>query len=157
MKNSIAILLLSCAFGLMMLVLFNSGCVTSSSSNGITTVNTNNLILDCGVLQGLVTAGAKVALADPKISVNARTAMTDINVIIAGVISGASTNSPTQIAALISGQVTDPQLATDIAPVVNFLSGLEQNALARYGSENWEIIGIAMAKAIGAGITQALQ
>jgi hypothetical protein len=142
---------------ILVIIILLPGCGTFSlTTNG--TVNTNNVIADAAVLQGLTTTGARLALADTKVGPQARVIMGDINLVIAGVLSGANTNSPTQIAALINGTAAqDAALAADIAPAVNFLSGLEQGAIARYGSANWAIIGTAFLKAVGAGITSALQ
>ena len=149
--------ILTLTAGLLAIWIFTPGCLTTTS-NGVTSVNTNQVITDAAVLQGLVTSGARLALADPKVSASARAILSDINLAIAGVVSGATTNSPTQIAALINSKASaDAALAADIAPAVNFLSGLEQGAVARYGSTNWGIISEAFLKAIGAGIAQALQ
>ena len=154
-KNRICIV---CA-ALVVLCICISGCMTTRNAAGQTVVNTNAVIADAAVLQGLTTTGCRLALADPKVNgFQVRGILADINLVISGVISGANTNSPAQIAALINGKASqDAALAADIAPAVNFVSGLEQNALARYGSQNWAIIGEALLKAVGEGINAALQ
>lgn len=135
------------------LLAFEPGCalspVTTQGTN--TVVNTNALIIDASVIQGIASAAATTIIAkDP----SAKVYLQDYNTAVSGLINGATPSSAGQIVSLWS-KSPNPTIAADIAPLVNAVSGFEQGLLAKYGPTVGGQIAIAILKAIGAGFAQA--
>lgn len=145
-----------------LLVLTGCGSLTqpqpvAGTTNTVQVVNTNQLNIDAAGVQVIAQSSATAALLLPQTTAPARQVLTDINIVLEGVISGATTNSPSEVAALITSKASeDAQIAEALAPVISYLSSIEQTALAKYGTANWLIISKAFAKAISTGNTLAL-
>lgn len=134
-----------------------SGCLTSkqtSVTNGVTnvvvTVNQTTLALDCAAIQfgtgELVSQFAKnpqnlVALNDAKIALD-------------GILTGATTNNTQQALALL--KLSTPALQQQAQGLINAVSQLEQQLLAKYGATVTGEITLAIATAIDRGFATGL-
>jgi hypothetical protein len=141
-----AFVLVSC-FALVAMV----GCVTKTTTtvtpglngaspvtNTVTTVNTNNLDIDCMVLQLVGTPSLIYALEKEP---SARPIVVDIQIALQGALNGADTNVTATITGLVGG---DAALDASITPLIQGASALNQQLLAKYGDKNAVIIGLAI-------------
>jgi hypothetical protein len=125
---------------------------TNYATNTVVTVNSNALALDCAGIQSLTGLGVSVAIQeDPK----AKQIIQNIQTALSGVLNGAGTNTVLQIQSLI-GSSGNAAVTSNLAPVVNSLSSLEQTLVKKYGATVGGQIGLALATAVNVGITAGL-
>ena len=133
-----------------------AGCMTTktTSPNGAvtTTVNTNNLALDCAVIQSAAAIGTSVAVQkDPSVV----PILQNAQVALGGVLNGANPSTTAQALQLI-GASSNPTLGQEVAPLIGMVSALEQQLLAKYGQGVAGQISLAIAHALYSGITAGL-
>jgi hypothetical protein len=137
------------------------GCLTSKTTTtnpttGTVTTNTvvnqANLLLDTSILQGATSIAVSVAVQkDPSVV----PALQNVQVALTGILNGANTNTTSQVLAVL-GKSSNPTLVTEITPLINTVSGLEQSLLAKYGTNVSGTITLAIAKAVDAGLIASL-
>lgn len=132
---------------------FNSGCVTKKvrtvstdpatgalTTNTVTQVNTNNLMLDCAVLKLMGTPAVTYVLANDK-SGNARAIVTDIQTALRGALNGTDPD----ITATINGFISnDASVRAQFTPLIQAASALRGQLLAKYGDKVGVQIGTAI-------------
>ena len=128
------------------------GVVTGPVTNTVTTVNTNNLLLDASVLQGATAVAVSVvAQKDP----SAVPALRDASVALNGILNGANPQTTGQVLGLL-GSNSNATLAAEIGPLIGTVSALEQTLLNKYGSGVSGQITLALTKAVAAGFVAGL-
>ena len=128
------------------------GIITGPVTNTVTIVNTNNLLLETAVLQSATAIGVGVAVQkDPSIV----QALTDAQIALDGILNGASTNTPAQVAALL-GNNSNPTIQGEIMPLITMASVLEQQLLAKYGTTVGGQISMAILRALDRGLAAGL-
>ena len=133
-----------------------AGCMTTKTTGPTgtvtTTVNTNNLALDCAVIQSAAAIGTSVAIQkDPSVVPILQT----VQVALGGVLNGANASTTAQAIQLI-GASSNPTLGQEVAPLIGMESALEQQLLAKYGQGVAGQISLAIAHALYSGITAGL-
>ena len=133
-----------------------AGCMTTKTTGPTgtvtTTVNTNNLALDCAVIQSAAAIGTSVAIQkDPSVVPILQT----VQVALGGVLNGANASTTAQAIQLI-GASSNPTLGQEVAPLIGMASALEQQLLAKYGQGVAGQISLAIAHALYSGITAGL-
>lgn len=129
-----------------------SGVVsTTFATNSVITVNQAALDLEAGVLQGVTSLAVTITLQkDPA----ALEPIQDAQTALSGLINGATTNSISQIMEVAGAK--NATLQTELAPLVQQASELEQQLIGKYGATIAGEISLAQAKALNLGITAAL-
>jgi hypothetical protein len=128
------------------------GVVFAPVTNTVTTVNEANLALDCGVLQGLVAASVSIVVQKEPASIPA---LKDAELALDGILNGADTNTTAQAIALL-GKNSNPVLATEMTTLINTMSVLEQQLLAKYGQNVGGQIALAISQAVYGGFVIGL-
>jgi len=150
LKNALALV----AFGALVgaLLALPAGCMTSKTATGATIVNTNNLALDCAIIQSAAAIGTSVAVQkDPTVV----PILQNVQVALGGVLNGANATTTAQALQLI-GASSNPTLGQEVAPLIGMASALEQQLLAKYGAGGAGQISLAIARALYSGITAGL-
>ncbi|MDE2101119.1 MAG: hypothetical protein KGL39_27980 [Patescibacteria group bacterium] len=142
-----------------------AGCMTSKvtsvtangsggfSTNVVTVVNTNNLILDSAAFQGATAIAASIAIEkDPGVV----PALKQAQIALDGVLNGASTNTVQDVLTSLKIQ-NNPVLNQQVSSLLAAASSLEQQLLAKYGVSVAGQITLSLAKAADAGLMLALQ
>ena len=147
--------------------MLSTGCVTSkvvtpASTNALTgvvigattntIVNTNNLLIDASVFQGVVATAVSVVVQK---DTNAIPILKDAQMALDGILNGANTNTVGNIIAVL-GKNSNPTIASEVGPLVATFSALEQNLIAKYGTSVGGQITLALTKAGLAGLTVGL-
>ena len=121
-------------------------------TNVVITVNQANLTLDCGVIQGIAASAVSiVAQKDP----NSVPVLKDIELALGGILNGADTNTTAQAIALL-GKNNNPVLAIEMTSLINTMSALEQQLLAKYGQKVGGQIALAISQAVYGGFVIGL-
>lgn len=157
MKRIIAISLPIVALALTGCLLSKKTTVTGNAATGFTTntvvvVNEANLALDSVILQG----ATSIAVA-PLVSKypNLVQPLRDAHVALDGIINGGNTNTSQQVIAMLKAQ-NNPALTEQINLLMQNVSKVEQDLLAKYGVTAAGEITISLARAIDAGLVIGL-
>lgn len=149
------------------LLMFTSGCKTTSTVTpttntvtGVVTLTTNTVQVVDPVALSLAVAGSEgitaiavttVVKKDP----GAIPVLKDAQTALTGVLTGASASSTSQVLATL-GQSNDATLSAAMTPIIQQISVLEQGLIARFGAQAGGQITLAIASAVNAGITVGL-
>lgn len=141
------------------------GCVTSKVStvtptatgfvtNTVTVVNTNNLTLDAAALQAATAVSVSLVVNNPK---NAAMipALKDAQIALDGILNGSNATTTTQVLTLLQAN-SNPALSQEITSLLSVVSAFEQSVLAKYGPSVAGQIGLAVTRAIDAGLIVGL-
>ena len=143
-----------------LLALGSVGCMTSkvitTSPTGVVTtntiVNTNNLQLDCMLIEGAAAFGVDEAIQqDPTLREPLQATQTALD----GVLYGINPATSNQCLELL-GAGNNPVIAAQVTPLIGMASSLEQTLLAKYGGGVGAQITIAITRAIDAGFVKGL-
>ncbi len=138
-----------------------SGCMTRKVStvtpgpagtfttNTVTEVNTNNLILDCAAIQSLTATAATLAIQKDHA---AAPILRDVHTALEGILNGANPGSVQDILNAAGYEQSNPAVESEIGPLVSLVSALEQSLLQKYGASVSGQISIAIAQAVCRGV-----
>ena len=159
--------ILGVAVGTIGLILISQGCVTSKtamvtgdattgfSTNIVVTVNTNNLALDCAGIQVVTAVGVNAALNASHNDPGVINALKNAQVALGGILNGTNPQTTSQVVALLNAQ-GNPALTQQVTQLVQSLSAVEQNLLAKYGATVAGQISVAITQAVYSGLTVGL-
>lgn len=149
------------------LLIVGNGCKTTSAVTsatntvtGVVTLTTNTVQVVDPVALSLAVAGSEgitaiavttVVQKDPQ----AVPVLKDVQLALTGVLTGASTNSTSQVLSTL-GKSSDATLSAAMTPIIQQISVLEQGLIARFGAQAGGQITLAIANAVNAGITVGL-
>lgn len=162
MKNKIQSFLLIAAVAVLA-----TGClttkntsVTPTSTGGLTTnvwytVNTNNLALDCAGVQVVTAVAVNAALNASHNDPGVVNALKSAQVALGGILNGTNPQTTAQVVALLNAQ-GNPALTSQVTQLIQSLSAVEQQLLAKYGITVTGQISVALTQAVYSGLTVGL-
>lgn len=150
-----------------LVALVTTGCLTSRkqvvtstpsgfTTNYVTTVNEGNLALDAGVLQASAAIAVNAALIQTHNDPQVISALKNAKVALDGILGGTSQQTTQQVVDLLKAN-GNPALVAQVTSIVNAVSALEQQLLAKYGTTVAGEISLEILKSLDAGLAVGLQ
>lgn len=145
----VAMLTSGCVIGHKQVV--SGSAATGYTTNSVAFVNEANLTLDASALQATTAIAVNVVLVQTHKDPQIIAALKNAKVAMDGILGGTSQQTTQQVIDILKAN-GNPSLVAQVTSIVNAVSALEQQLLAKYGTTIAGEISIEILKSLDAGL-----